>query len=199
MEFFTPLYELFAIVSPSPHSIAKRCCFGSTVGVKKGLSWKCLNPQECEYSGSSHKQLTGPSEAAGVIRQVAGQGYYKKSHFPWRAEFLVFHGDWGSPTDPERKDTHKKKLRVRLPSVISCAARFPVHLLISHWLMTDIKENCPGKLNFRFVSCSVTHTGCMMHHYSQKRFPIITITKNCNIPLRLFKLEQKNRFVNYDA
>ena len=125
MEFFTPLYELFAIFLPSPHCIAKRCCFGPTAGVKKEkkkkkkvLSWKSLNPQECEHSGSSHKQLMGPSVAAGVIWQVAGKGYYKTSHFPRRAEFLVFHGDWGSPTEAEitmhadlrEESTHIKKI-----------------------------------------------------------------------------------------
>lgn len=80
------------------------------------LSWKSLNPQESKRSGSSHKQLTGSSEEAGVTRQVAGQGYYKISHFPWKAEFLVFHGDRGSPTEAEitmnadLKEKSKKKM-----------------------------------------------------------------------------------------
>lgn len=62
---------------------------------QKLFSWKSLDPQESKSSGSSH------SEAAGVIRQVAGLGYYKTGHSPWRADFLVFHGDRGSPTEAE--------------------------------------------------------------------------------------------------
>lgn len=50
---------------------------------KKGLSWKFLNPQECEHSDSSHKQPTGPSQAAGVICQVEGILWNKP--FPWES------------------------------------------------------------------------------------------------------------------
>lgn len=62
------------------------------------------------------KQLTGPSEAAGVMGRVAGQGYHKTGHFPRRAEFLVFHGDEGSPTEVEntmRADLKEEGEKIR--------------------------------------------------------------------------------------
>ena len=123
---------------------------------KEELSWKSLNPQECAASSSSHKQLMGPSQAAGVIRQVAGQGYYKTGHFPWRAEFLLFHGDWGSPTEPEitmheiwKREANTQKGYLQWIRVMSRTAGlgFLEHLLKSHrHRMNNVWAKWAGKL-----------------------------------------------------
>lgn len=111
MEFFTPLYELFAIVSTSHHSDAKRHRLGSTVGVKKkkkkskSCPRKALNPQVCVRGGSSHKTADGSLRGSWNGRAGSGTGMMIQNN-PFPSESWVPSLSWWPRVTQRDGDHH---------------------------------------------------------------------------------------------